>query len=57
MLLTPSFTNPALLKSAHVPVYTKSSLDALIFTLSCEPYSDTAAGLKTMDDKIQLKST
>lgn len=51
------FTNAAVLKGVHVPVYTKSSLDALIFTFSCKPYSDMAAGLKTMGDKIQLKST
>jgi len=52
-----AFTNPAELKGACVPVYNKSSLDALIFTLSCKPYGDMAAGLKTTDGKIQLKST
>ena len=37
------FTNPTVLKGARLPVYAKSSLDALIFTFSCQPYSDMAA--------------
>lgn len=53
VLLTPSFYK----HHRAVPVYTKSSLDALIFTLRCKPYSDMASGLKTRDDKIQLEST